>query len=158
MRQWLIDMLILTGVALLASLCADWLVDAHGAELAFGPSLDQPRAAKKALHLSYPATPILNLGAGVVTESGATLYADANLGVHVVTPAGLAGRIGFGPALFSRTGDRLSSVFNFHIQARGGLCANGFEVGMQFDHFSNAGLVPPNPGLDLLAFYVGVPL
>lgn len=132
--------------------------------LSFGPSLDGSIGEIKALQAGYEF-----YGSGgsfsLVLETGGwnwqdsfTFFGGANFGVHVVSPDGISMRVGVGPSLISQTDDRLSSLFEFHIQAKVGLQVSNFSTGLQFDHFSNAGLWPPNLGRDLLSVYIGFPL
>src|SRR5271166_4872721 len=119
--------------------------------LSFGPSLDDNRIGeKKAIMAGYEFQ--------WNDPKGETFFGGANVGLHLVNPDGLSMRVGVGPAGLSQTGDRTSSIFEFHIQVRAGLDLDNFSTGFSFDHFSNAGLVPPNLGLDLLSLYIGFPL
>ena len=131
--------------------------------LSFGPSLDDNRIGeKKAIMAGYEfqwSELSLNLESGAWNDpKGETFFGGANVGLHLVNPDGLSMRVGVGPTGLSQTGDRTSSIFEFHIQVRAGLDLDNFSTGFSFDHFSNAGLVPPNLGLDLLSLYIGFPL
>jgi hypothetical protein len=133
------------------------------ANLSFGPTVDGQIGEKKMLALGYEVSwgsPSVELGLGEWNEAngGIAEYGTLTAGLHVVTVEGLAARIAFGPAYVSQTDDRLSSLFEFHIQARIGLSMKSFETGAQFDHFSNAGIVPPNLGRDVVSLYISVPL
>jgi hypothetical protein len=152
--------------ALLAVLIFALPISAHAGEhslsLSFGPTINGTIGAKKALALGYEhnwSGPSVLLTAGTWNaDGGMAFYGSVNLGVHVAAPSGLMARIGFGPAAISQTDDRLSSIGEFHIQARAGLELARWSVGLQFDHFSNAGIVPPNLGRDIVALYIGIPL
>lgn len=137
------------------------LAQANQISLSFGPSLDGVLSAKKMLGAAYEfqwGSPSLSIESGVIAEpGGVNLYAGLNPGIHVVTEDGFTARIGFGPVCFSRTDDRLSSLPEFHIQAQLGLDMKSWETGVRFDHFSNAGIFPPNPGLDMASIYIGIP-
>lgn len=140
------------------------LPEAHSSQVAlsFGPTVDGAIGEKKMLTAGYEFRwnePSLILEAGGWNSSnGFAGFGGINMGVHIASNDGMCARIGFGPALISQTDDRLSSLFEFHIQARLGLEKENWAAGIQFDHFSNAGIVPPNPGRDVVSLYLGFPL
>ncbi len=79
--------------------------------------------------------------------------------LRVETAAGAYMRTGLGPAWFHHVDDRLSSRWEFNISTAIGLVdVGGAAVGLQHDHFSNAGLVPPNLGSDHVSLVVEVPI
>ena len=148
-------------LCLLASLFC-WSAQAHSLSLSFGPSLDGTIGVQKALQLAGeyqvgPGSFVLESG-GWNEPNGFAVFGGLSAGIHIVTEDGISARVGFGPCAISQTDDRLSSIFEFHIQARLGLEMKFWGVGVQFDHFSNAGLVPPNLGRDLASLYLSVPL
>lgn len=131
--------------------------------LSFGPSIDGTIGAQKIAQLGYEirwGAPSLTLETGMLNALGGgfVFMGGANLGVHVVSADGLSMRIGVGPAYVSQIDDRLSSHMQAHIQARVGLEMQSYQTGVQLDHWSNAGLKPPNLGLDAVSVYVGIPL
>lgn len=147
---------------LIVALLLSTTVRAGQIGLSFGPSLDGDLSAKKMLGIDYElrwGSPSLSVEGGVIAQPGGVNgYLGLNPGIHVVTADGLTARIGFGPAVFARKDDRLSSLPEFHIQAQAGLDMGSWETGLRFDHFSNAGIWPPNLGLDMAGIYIGIPL
>lgn len=140
------------------------LSHADSLAMSFGPSLDGTIGEIKALQLGYEfqgqggSFSLLLEGGGWNYDGEPIFFGGVNAGVHVVTLDGISMRVGVGPSYASGTDDRISSQFNFHIQAKIGLQVTNFSTGLQFDHFSNAGLWPPNLGRDLLSVYIGFPL
>jgi hypothetical protein len=138
------------------------LAQANEMNLSFGPTLDGTIADKKMLAVDYEfqwgSFSLAPEFAEWAEPNGVCLVFGIHPAIHVVTPSGLTSRIGVGPVFITQTDDRLSSLIEFHIQARFGLDAGFFETGLQFDHFSNAGLVPPNLGRDIGSVYIGFPL
>lgn len=146
----------------LLSLLFCWPAQANSLSLSFGPSLDGSIGDKKALQLGYEfqfGAPSLVLEAGGWNEpNGVAGFAGVNMGVHVATTDGVFVRVGVGVCAISQTDDRLSSIGEAHIQLKFGVERESFSAGLQFDHFSNAGLVPPNLGRDLGSVFIGIPL
>ncbi len=130
--------------------------------LSFGPTINGTIGEKKVLTAGYEynwGAPSLKLDAGTWNVNGGmAFYGALNFGVHVISSGGLTTRIGFGPAVISQTDERLSSNFEFNIQARIGLNMGGWEAGLNALHLSNAGIKLPNLGRDIVGIYIGVPL
>ncbi len=130
--------------------------------ISFGPTIDGTIGTQKVFMLGYemqdgPLSLLLESG-GWNEPGGFAIFGGANAGLHIVAPSGMAMRAGFGPSLISQTDDRLSSLFEFHIQMKIGLEHDGYGVGLQGDHFSNAGIVLPNLGRDIVSLYIQFPM
>ena len=134
----------------------------HGNQLAisFGPSLDGGTNPKYAA-LGYE---FLGAMSSLLGECGGMFESQTNevcmivLSARVQTPAGLFTRVGVGPAVVFHTDDRLSSVGEFSLQGMVGLAQGGWDIGAKFQHFSNAGIVPPNLGRDFILACVEIGL
>lgn len=151
------------SLVLLFTVLLSTAASANIVSLSFGPSVDDGIGVNKMLALDYEVSsgaPALIFDFGEYNEPSGipAIYAGVSGGIHIVAPSGLTSRISFGPVLVSETDSRISSPFEFHIQARLGLDLHFWETGLEFDHFSNAGLVPPNLGRDVVSLYVGIPL
>ena len=127
---------------------------AHGNHIAisFGPSLNggvNPKYASIGYELGWGQLTFLSeCGAWFSEKRG---YACAEVvSIRVETLTGLFMRIGAGPAWVSQVDDRLSSRFNFSLQSAVGLTHNGWSTGLKYQHYSNAGIVPPNLGRDFI--------
>lgn len=119
--------------------------------LGFGPSVDGETNPKMAA-LGYEKTWgefSLYPHCGAMFEAQINGWCAIVPGVHVETTSGIFTRVGVGPSLFQHTDDRLSSNFEFNISFALGFIQGPVIVGIEGDHFSNAGLpiVNPNPNL-----------
>ena len=85
-------------------------------------------------------------------DSPATFFGATTLGVRAQSKWGFYAEAGVGPAVISRTDDRLGSHFQALIDAGAGFSADGVRVGVIGRHFSCGGLCNPNIGRN----YVGV--
>jgi hypothetical protein len=82
---------------------------------------------------------------------------SASFGVHA-TGSNFYAKFLIGPALMTGTDDRLSSLFEFNDDLEFGIKGkSGAEVGVNYKHLSNAGLVGPNLGRDFLMLKVQLP-
>lgn len=152
----------ITKTFALIFLFASSICQANSLSLSFGPTLNGVIGPKKLLTVGYEFNwggPSLQLEGGTFTQDGSfTYFGGANIGVHVSASDGWGARIGVGPVGISKADDRLSSILNFHIQARLALEREFWAAGLQLDHFSNANLWPPNLGMDALSLFVSIPL
>lgn len=71
-------------------------------------------------------------------------YAEGGIGVHVLS------------RLYDNNDDWLSTRFQFgdHLGA-GVVLANGWDLGVKVQHFSNGGIKRPNSGVDFIVFKAG---
>jgi lipid A 3-O-deacylase len=85
----------------------------------------------------FGITPVLRLQSD--TRQG--WYVEGGIGVHVLS------------RLYDNNADYLSTRFQFgdHLGA-GYVFANGWEAGLQLQHFSNGGIKRPNSGVNFLVF------
>lgn len=149
--KWLLALLIL----LATEARADHLI------FSFGPSLNggsSPKLATVGYEKLWDTTSLV-MSCGALFE-GDTPLAMCSIvpSVRVQTISGIFTRVGIGPAILSRTDDRLSSQFEFNIQYAIGITQSGWDVGLIGNHFSNAGLWPPNYGRDFLGLLVEIGL
>jgi hypothetical protein len=74
------------------------------------------------------------------------LYAEAGIGVHLFSH------------VYNNNGRRFSTAFQFgdHLGA-GYVFANGLDVGLKVQHFSNGAIKHPNPGANLAVVRVAYP-
>lgn len=120
--------------------------------LSFGPTLNGNTNPKMA-GIGYEY--ITGDETSLMAECRGIFQSDFNgacaliISARVETPSGLFMRIGAGPAWVFRTDDRVSSNFNFNLQAVMGLAMHGWYLGAGYWHYSNAGLklADPNPNL-----------
>lgn len=118
--------------------------------LAFGPSINGSVNPKMGAIGYEKVLGNLSLKAhcGAMFTEKWNPWCAAVVSARVETTSGLFMRTGVGPAYFGHTDDRHSSRGQFNISTAIGLVQNGFAVGLEHDHFSNAGLVQPNLGSD----------
>lgn len=89
----------------------------------------------------------------------ASFFASWQGGIEVVGPSGAFATAMFGPAWVQNPDRKLSGRFQFHpsfgfgVKNRG-----GYSLAFVWHHFSNAGIVLPNAGRDLLTGQVVIPL
>lgn len=136
-------------LALLAILFST-LAYADHIDLSFGPSLNggtNPKFAALGYEKVFDPGSLL-LECGAMFAGPPIGMCSLVLSARVETPTGLFVRMGVGPALVTRTDDRLSSIGEFNIQGAIGFSQGGWDIGLGYRHYSNAGLVPPNFGRD----------
>ncbi len=85
---------------------------------------------------------------GAIFSSPWNGWCSVVVSTRVETVSGFFMRTGLGPAYFQRTSDRLSSRGQINMVTAIGMVQAGYAVGLEHNHFSNAGIVPPNPGSD----------
>lgn len=68
-------------------------------------------------------------------SSGAGLYLDAAIGASYLRP------------LYRKNGRRFSTRWNFRDQLGIGYVAGGHDISVRVEHYSNAGVREPNPGI-----------
>jgi hypothetical protein len=129
--------------------------------VAFGPSVNENTNPKMGAigyeHVSGNLS--LRAHAGWIFSDPWNPFVAAVVSLRVETAAGAYMRTGLGPAWFHHVDNRLSSRWEFNISTAIGLVdVGGAAVGLQHDHFSNAGLVPPNLGSDHVSLVVEVPI
>lgn len=118
--------------------------------VAFGPSINGTTNPKMGA-IGYEkvlGNLSLKLHCGAIFSEKWNPWCALPISARVETASGLFMRTGVGPAFFKMTDERLSSRWQFNISTAVGLVQDGFAVGLEHDHFSNAGLVPPNLGSD----------
>lgn len=70
-------------------------------------------------------------------------YLEGGIGVHFLS------------RLYDNDGNHLSTRFQFGDHLGGGyVLANGWDLGLKFQHFSNAGIKEPNSGVNFVVFRV----
>lgn len=149
----------MTKLALLVVILLAPAAQADQVNLGFGPSLDSTNLQPHVGSIQYEK----NMGqlalVGSVTEVfGQTTIVSVIPCAKIVTPDGMFLRMGVGLALITNTTDRLSSIPEFNIEAAGGLSLGRVEMGVRFDHFSNANPVlgpGPNLGQDAAQLHLG---
>ncbi len=93
---------------------------------------------------------------GAMFEESTNYACGVVLSARVQTSGGMFTRVGFGPAAIAHTDDRLSSIFEFNIQYALGFEQGGWDIGIIGNHFSNAGIWPPNYGRDFLGLLIEI--
>ena len=119
-------------------------------DLNFGPSLNgatNPKFAALGYEKVFDPGSLL-LDCGGMFESPIVGMCSLVLSARVQSASGVFVRLGAGPGVITRTDDRLSSPFEFNLQGALGFTQDGWDVGLGYRHYSNAGLVPPNFGRD----------
>jgi len=85
-----------------------------------------------------------------------SFFGSLIIGAAVLTPVGMYGYMGIGPTYLTKPdGVALTGHFQFNVQ--GGLCMQGktsIRICFEYSHLSNAGVMTPNRGIDLIG--VGV--
>lgn len=85
-------------------------------------------------------------------------FAGASLGVRTKSP-GIYASFFIGPAYVSQTDSRLASNFEFNNDLEIGVRdSRGLSIGVNYKHFSNAGLTPNNIGRDFFTIKLSLPL
>lgn len=85
-------------------------------------------------------------------------FAGASLGVRTKSP-GLYASFFIGPSLVTETDTRLASIFEFNNDLEVGVRdSRGLSIGINYKHFSNAGLTPNNIGRDFFTIKLTLPL
>ena len=119
--------------------------------LNFGPTLNgntNPKTAGIGYEIRFNESSVIGQCRGIFSEqlNGAC---SALYSASIITPGGVLLRIGAGPAWVFRTDDRVSSHFNFNLEAMLGFTAGKSAIGACLVHYSNAGLplADPNPNL-----------
>lgn len=129
--------------------------------IAFGPSVNGNTNPKMGAvgYERVSGNLSLRAHAGWIFSDQWNPFVAGVVSLRVETTAGVYMRAGLGPAWFKHVDERLSSRWEFNISTAVGLVdLGGAAVGLQHDHFSNAGLVPPNLGSDHLSLVVEVPI
>lgn len=132
--------------------------------LGFGPSVDgqtNPKMFAAGLENDW-GNFALYTHCGALFESPFNPFCALVPSARVQTPDGMFIRMGVGPAWFAHSDSRLSSHYEFNISAAWGYYQGTVEMGLEADHFSNAGLpiANPNPNLgsDHILIYLGFPI
>ncbi len=119
--------------------------------VSFGPTLNgntNPKTAGLGYEYGFGEASLLAECRGIFSEqlNGAC---GVVFSAAVETLSGLFVRVGAGPAWVFRTDDRVSSNFNFDLQAMVGATSGKNRLGACYIHYSNAGLplADPNPNL-----------
>jgi hypothetical protein len=80
-------------------------------------------------------------------------------GLEVAGAGGGFASILFGPALITDEGGKLAGHLQFHLSGTAGVQdSNGYGIGLQWIHLSNAGIQSPNLGLDVWTACLLIPL
>lgn len=81
----------------------------------------------------------------------ASLFTSLQGGVEVVGKDGVFASVMFGPALIQTPDNKLSGHFQFHPTFGIGIKnTDNYALSFMWQHFSNAGIILPNAGRDLL--------
>ncbi len=129
-------------------------------DIDFGPSMNgatNPKLAQVGYEKVFDPGSLL-IQCGAMFEESTNYECGAVLSARVQTAGGMFTRVGFGPAAISHPDDRLSSIFEFNIQYALGFEQNGWDIGIIGNHFSNAGITPPNFGRDFLGLLIEIGL
>lgn len=102
------------------------------------------------------------LEAGAFQDAGNSVgivgFGGASVGISVKSTSGVYAKVFAGPSLITNTDDRLSSILEFNDDIELGIRdSRNVCLGLDFKHFSNAGLFPPNIGRDFLLLKVQIP-
>lgn len=74
-----------------------------------------------------------------------------SIGVSTMSRSGMFLKVFFGPLLLTNWDDRLGGLFQFNNDLELGLKGqNGFAIGVNYKHISNAGITQPNLGRDFI--------
>jgi hypothetical protein len=88
-----------------------------------------------------------------------SVFGSVQGGVEVVGQSGTFAQVMFGPALVQNPDSKLAGHFQFHLAAGAGVKNSaGYGLAFIWNHLSNAGLVQPNMGRDLLTAQLLIPL
>lgn len=88
-----------------------------------------------------------------------SLYGSLQGGVEVVGEGGMFAQVMFGPGIIQHPDDKLAGHFQFHLSTGAGIKSEqGYTLALVWNHLSNAGILQPNLGRDLLTLQVGIPL
>jgi len=138
----------------------------EGTFFKYGVGLNEDIKTVKTFTLGYQA-PLFaifdyQLEGGMFNDSkqtqGLIAFSNVSIGVSTFTTSGIYAKIFFGPALISQTDTRLSSIFEFnHDLEFGFVDKKGLSIGVNYKHMSNAGIVLPNYGRDLLLLKIQFP-
>lgn len=89
----------------------------------------------------------------------ASLYGSLQGGLDVVGSGGTYATVMFGPALIQHPDSKLGGKFQFHTCFGVGMKNDaGYGLAFLWQHFSNAGIVMPNNGRDLLTAQLVIPI
>lgn len=128
--------------------------------ISFGPSLNggtNPKFAALGYEKVFDPGSLL-FECGGMFEAPIIGVCSAVLSARVQTQGGMFVRMGVGPAFITHTDDRLSSIFEFNIQSAIGFTQEGWDIGIGYRHYSNAGLFPPNYGRDFFGGLIEIGL
>ncbi len=129
-------------------------------DISFGPSMNgatNPKLVTLGFEKVFdPGSALLSCGA--MFEQSTNYECSLVLSARVQTTGGMFTRVGLGPALITHVDDRLSSIGEVNIQYALGFAQNGWDIGVIGNHFSNAGIVPPNFGRDFLGLLIEIGL
>lgn len=139
--------------------------DPGGTYFKLGLGLNEPLTATKSLFLGFQG-PIKSIFIWQAEVGGYYAYlqqpdfigmASGSLGISISNPY-VYGKLLFGPALMTNTDSRLGSIFEFNDDAEFGIRdRQGYAIGLNYKHISNAGLTPGNGGRNFLMIKVQVP-
>lgn len=155
-------LLICLGLVVVSTGCATDRTDAL-VSAGIGKDVIGPKAFERygALGIQYGDTWKVRANGGYWLSPGGVSSGFGSLqgGVEVVGQGGAFAGILFGPAIISHHGGKLAGPFQFHLSGMAGMKNDaGYGVGMQWVHFSNAGIVQPNLGLDVWSAFMIIPL
>ncbi len=152
-------------VILLALLTTPALADG-GTYLKVGVGLNSDPSSVRTLFVGYqrPLTQLLfyQLELGALKDNhdayGIRVLTSASIGVSTVSSSGIYIKVFFGPSFLSHPDDRLSGHFQFNNDFELGIKGtNDISIGLNYKHISNAGIVMPNLGRDLLLIKIQLP-
>jgi len=89
----------------------------------------------------------------------ASMFTSLQGGLEVVGESGVFASVMFGPAWVQNPDVKLSGHFQFHpVFGFGVKNSKGYSLAFAWQHFSNAGIILPNMGRDLLTGQVTIPI
>lgn len=159
MKFWLLSLLLLASSALAADLDAT-------VSIGMGKSVLNHKAFERvgSLGVKYGGSTWklqANGGYWLALNEGekASLFSSLQGGIEVVGKSGTFASVMFGPAWIQNPDSKLSGNFQFHPTFGFGIKnEGGYTLAFVWQHFSNAGIVLPNMGRDLLTLQAAFPL
>lgn len=128
--------------------------------LEYGLGLNDNGTQTKLISAGYSAPWFLcfdyKLEGGGFIDKNFVAFATGNIGL-VVKTSSLYAKVFFGPALITEHDNRLTGAFQFNHDAEIGLQSEGYSIGINYKHLSNAGLMSPNAGRDFLLLKLSIP-
>ncbi len=124
----------------------------------------QPFERMGSLGVQYGSSWVVRASGGywMATADGdkSSLYGSMQGGLQVWGEGGTYANMLFGPALISNPDDyHNSGIFQFNLSAAVGIkSVNAYGITVEWRHWSNAGMIMPNAGRDILTACILIPL